>query len=247
MVKSVLYLKKLLEILCSDNINQTLMRRSNFSDLLINGRRKMNCDVISSDVPLTRKQRRRLQRRLMSATKIENISSGLASQNLGDDNTSCDDREWTPVTRAGSIDRTTPPALETVTTLPNGRTIVTPNCFPTCFVRTSNAFDVLNHSLHDDPTPIKERSLNYRPNVDHSNPLSSVSVKKLKFSPEVVNINKAAADVNLLAVPKHLLANRAGLIKRSKSTSPTRSKNQTAKQRDIFKQFNPETADWIKH
>ena len=224
------------------------------SDLLSNnGRRKVmngHAHAMSADVPLTRKQRRRIQRRLMSATKIERLSSGFGG--VDDDgyegNGSCDEREWTPVTRAGSVDRTTPPALETVMALPNGRTYVSPSCFVSPLVPTSNTFGVLNHSLHDDPTPIKERSLNYRLNGDLNSASSglSASVKKLKFSPEIDE--KVAANGNLLAVPKHLLpAHRAGIIKRSKSTSPTRSKNQLVKQREIFKQFNPETADWIRH
>lgn len=209
-----------------------------------NGRRKMlngHAHAMSADVPLTRKQRRRIQRRLMSATKIERLSSGF----VGVDDDGYDDREWTPVTRAGSVDRTTPPALETVMALPNGRTYVSPACFVSPLVPTSNTFGVLNHSLHDDPTPIKERSLSYRPPGDQNS--TSSSAKKLKFSPDIDE--KVPAGGNLLAVPKHLLpAHRAGMIKRSKSTSPTRSKNQLVKQREIFfKQFNPETADWIRH
>jgi len=184
----------------------------------------------------------------MSATKIERLSSGLVGVGIGNDsfegNGSCDEREWTPVTRAGSVDRTTPPALETVMALPNGRTYVSPSCYVSPLVPTSNTFGVLNHSLHDDPTPIKERALNYRPNGDPNS--SSFSAKKLKFSPEIEE--KITNGGNLLAVPKHLLpAHRAGMIKRSKSTSPTRSKNQFVKQRETFKQFNPETADWIRH
>ena len=156
-------------------------------------------------------------------------------------------REWTPVTRAGSVDRTPPPALETVTTLPNGRTYISTVPyfnFSTKAVSTSNAFGVLNNSMHDDPTPIKERSLNYRSTVDQYH-TSGVSSKKLKFSPEVVDNISSYADKNHLAAPKQ--SNRSGVLKRSKSTSPTRSKNQAVKQRDMFKHFNPETADWIKH
>jgi hypothetical protein len=214
---------------------------------------------------MTRKQRRRMQRRLSSASSkagfVDRRVDGLFLSAVNghyssgeSDVTKRGDREWTPVLRAGSVDRTPPPALETVTTLPNGRTYVTSTvqpifCFPPSknnFVSTSNAFSVLNNSLHDDPTPIKERALNYRSTVEHYNP-SGVSAKKLKFSPEVVDKALPEIDTHHLAAPKHGGGQRSGALKRSKSTSPTRSKNQAAKQRDIFKQFNPETADWIKH
>ena len=215
-------------------------------DPLSNGRIKVNGNVVvSADVPLTRKQRRRIQRRLSAANKIEQITSG--GFNDGNDYVwKRDEREWTPVTRGGSVDRMTPPALETVATLPNGRTFVTsPSSFftfPKSIVTTSNIFGVLNNSVHDDPTPIKERALNYRQNNDHIS-----SAKKLTFSPEIVD--HVYIDSNHLAAPKSYLstAHRTGSFKRSKSTSPTRSKNQAAKQRDIFKHFNPETANWIKH
>lgn len=218
--------------------------------------------LTSSDLPMTRKQRRRMQRRLSSASSksefVNRRTDGLflsavnGHYSSGDsDVTKRNEREWTPVLRAGSVDRTPPPALETVTTLPNGRTYVTSTvqpifCFPLSknnFVSTSNAFGVLNNSLHDDPTPIKERSLNYRSAVEQS----GVSAKKLKFSPEVVDKVQPEFDIHHLAAPKHGGGQRSGALKRSKSTSPTRSKNQAAKQRDMFKQFNPETADWIKH
>ena len=214
------------------------------------GRQKTNGQVLSSDLPLTRKQRRRMQRRL-SASKIERRFDGLVlSTGYVDieELSKRDEREWTPVMRAGSVDRTTPPALETVTTLPNGRTYISSVpffSFPSTFVSTSNPFDVLNNSLHDDPTPIKERALNYRSPVDNYFP-SGVSAKKLKFSPEVEDNHRELVDSHHLQAPKQS-GHRAGSFKRSKSTSPTRSKNQAAKQRDMFKHFNPETADWIKH
>jgi hypothetical protein len=222
-----------------------------FSDLIPNGRsgrQKLN----GADLPLTRKQRRRMQRRLSSSSaKIERRFDGLVlSTGYVDieETLKRDEREWTPVMRAGSVDRTTPPALETVTTLPNGRTYVSSVpffSFPSTFVSTSNPFGILNNSLHDDPTPIKERALNYRSPVVNCL-LSGVSAKKLKFSPEVVDNQRELVDSHHLQAPKQP-GHRAGSFKRSKSTSPTRSKNQAAKQRDMFKQFNPETADWIKH
>jgi hypothetical protein len=231
-------------------------------DLVANVRSKANGHVA---VPLSRKQRRRLQRRLSSAaTNTNNTSSSSSSNKLEPrlqlsphgyvDIVDDDDedeglveedlkRGWTPVTRAGSVDRTPPPALETVTTLPNGKTFVSTSpffAFPSSVVvTTSNAFDVLNSSLHDDPTPIKERSLNYRPAG------ADPSSRKLKFSPEV--IDKVVSSVHFLAAPKQAGQRAGSGFKRSKSTSPTRSKNQAAKQRDIYKHFNPETADWIRH
>lgn len=84
-----------------------------------------------------------------------------------------DDFGWTPVIRAGSMDRTTPPALETVSTFLNGRLANVP---------TSNVFGILNNSLHDDPTPTKERLVFY--NISNNNEPYN-SAKKLKFSPEV--------------------------------------------------------------
>jgi hypothetical protein len=208
---------------------------------------------MSTDIPLTRKQRRRIQRRTSLARNcfVSRQINGLVFSNGHQcDSQDSDDatREWTPVTRAGSIDRTPPPALETITTLPNGRTFIS-NVpyfnFSTQAVSTSNAFGILNNSMHDDPTPIKERSLNYRSPVDHHP--SGVSAKKLKFSPDVVDNVTLYVDNNHLAAPKLNSSHRSGVLKRSKSTSPTRSKNQAVKQRDMFKHFNPETADWIKH
>jgi len=118
-----------------------------------------------------------MQRRLSSNKppdrRIEEIRRGI--DHLSD----VDDREWTPVVRPGSIDRTTPPALETVTQYPNGRQFVP------VFVPTSNTFGVLNNSLHDDPTPIKERSLNYHLSCLQDSNYQPHSAKKLKFSPEV--------------------------------------------------------------
>ena len=211
----------------------------------------------SADVPLTRKQRRRMQRRISSAPLARNCFVGrrfnglILSNGHQNDSQDSDDatREWTPVTRAGSVDRTPPPALETVATLPNGRTYISTVPyfnFSTKAVSTSNAFSILNNSVHDDPTPIKERSLNYRSTVEHYQ-TPGITSKKLKFSPEIVDNIKSCGDKNHLAAPKASHSQRSGVLKRSKSTSPTRSKNQAVKQRDMFKHFNPETADWIKH
>lgn len=123
---------------------------------------------------LTKKQRKKLLRRLSLGKDRRHLELRILTHSSSETNfEKDDDYGWIPVIRAGSVDRSTPPALETVGTLSNGNLANVP---------TSNAFGILSNSLHDDPTPMKERSLFC--NVYNNNE-PYTSAKKLKFSPDI--------------------------------------------------------------
>lgn len=125
---------------------------------------------------------------------------------------------------------------------------------------TSNKYDLLNSSLHDDPTPFKERSLNYglHASCEVVNPVIPTNKHKSKFnmckkqlfSESYIDSNGGKDEDHVMTISTGCMADKtnrqlASKIKRSKSTSPKRV-GKTAKQRVLFKHFNPDNADWIQ-
>jgi len=128
-------------------------------------------------------------------------------------------------------------------------------------LETSNKYDLLNNSLHDDPTPLKERSLNYglETSCNHNKSQSPQPVKhkskfnsrkKQLFSGVGVEPTENDLDVTTSLAVENMDENIKkpqphSKLKRSKSSSPKRV-GQTVKQRVLFENFNPENADWIR-
>jgi len=128
-------------------------------------------------------------------------------------------------------------------------------------LETSNKYDLLNNSLHDDPTPLKERSLNYglETTCNHNESQSVLPVKhKSKFNSRKKQLfseaGVEATETDLEATNRLAVGNMDDKtkkhqphpkLKRSKSSSPKRV-GQTVKQRVLFENFNPDNADWIR-
>jgi hypothetical protein len=132
-----------------------------------------------------------------------------------------------------------------------------------CPVKTKNSYGVLNSSLHDDPTPIKERSLNYHwhKQMDHKAneigpPLSHLfnghaipesdgeSSSRSALS-EVVRRGGGGGGGGGGGRVSSASARRRIKFKRSQSSSPKRI-GEAERQKEAMKKFNPENADWIK-
>ena len=150
---------------------------------------------------------------------------------------------------------------------PNSRFVVQPvvNVYLNSMVggnplETSNKYDLLNNSLHDDPTPFKERSLNYgletscnvvenRSEMPMRHKSKSKGRKKQLFPEPLaeptengemrISVHNANDDKTKKYPTPH------AKLKRSKSSSPKRV-GKTAKQRVLFENFNPDNADWIR-
>ena len=124
-------------------------------------------------------------------------------------------------------------------------------------------YGVLDSSLHDDPTPIKERALGYARRRDVANANGG-----WRGAPEAGEAAIAESDGELgrrRSPPEaHSSSTRRkikftnggggnggggggerGQSKRSKSSSPKRI-GEAARQKQAMKRFNPEKADWIK-
>jgi hypothetical protein len=128
-------------------------------------------------------------------------------------------------------------------------------------LETSNKYDLLNSSLHDDPTPLKERSLNYglETTCNRVESQSVLPVKhKSRFNSRKKQLFSESGDQpieNNLEVTTSLAVETMDektkkpqphpKLKRSKSSSPKRV-GQTVKQRVLFENFNPDNADWIR-
>ena len=125
-------------------------------------------------------------------------------------------------------------------------------------VETSNKYDLLNNSLHDDPTPFKERSLNYgleascnvvenHAEMPIKHKSKSKGRKKQLFPDPLaeptqngeMSISVESSEERVKQPPPH------AKLKRSKSSSPKRV-GQNAKQRVLLENFNPDNADWIR-
>ena len=125
-------------------------------------------------------------------------------------------------------------------------------------LETSNKYGLLNSSLHDDPTPFKERSLNYgleaSCNVIEGTTAMPVRQKskskarKKQLFPDSLAGNTQNGEINISSesveekTKKHTPHAK---LKRSKSSSPKRV-GQNAKQRVLLENFNPDNADWIR-
>ena len=130
-------------------------------------------------------------------------------------------------------------------------------------LETSNKYGLLNNSLHDDPTPIKERSLNYGIETTCDVIESHNVLPKRQKSKSSHRKKQLFSDLDYGAIENGTETPSAGSedtneksnikiqshskIKRSKSSSPKRV-GQNVKQRVLFENFNPDNADWIhKH
>ena len=185
---------------------------------------------------------------------------------------------WKEVARSGSMDNlSTRPEIYSnqsggvgrdhyVQTAQNSRFVVQPvvnvylNSLVGNPVETFNKYEVLNNSLHDDPTPIKERSLNYglqnhqkivdaRNRPRHKYKSKSNFTGKELFSETCSASDEEVQDVlstSIGSVADNSYKNQTPIkVKRSKSNSPKRV-GQNVKQRVLFKNFNPDNADWIQ-
>ena len=207
---------------------------------------------------------------------------------------------WTQVTRTGSVDNLANGTHETtpsnsivgsgggvnnyVQAEQNSRFVVQPvvNVYLNSKyavhepppLTTSNKYGLLNNSLHDDPTPIKERSLNYEigtscevvtAHVTNNDNAKLNHQKMTRFSSNSRPRKQLFSDVpchqngedGKMSLSTDSSSGYGGWTmingesktwnksKRSKSTSPTRM-GQTAKQRVLLKSFNPDTAEWIQ-
>ena len=186
---------------------------------------------------------------------------------------------WKQVTKSGSVDNLSTGTKvyssqgtriegrnHYVQTEQNSRFVVQPvvNVYLNSLVgdplTTSNKYDLLNNSLHDDPTPLKERSLNYglEPNCESVNTQNVAPNKhKSKFNPrkkqlftetynDHVENGEDVMSVSTGSMVDKFNKHTPTKVKRSKSNSPKRV-GQTAKQRVLFKNFNPDNADWIQN
>lgn len=115
---------------------------------------------------------------------------------------------------------------------------------PTIQVR--NMFGALDSSVHDDPTPVKQRSLQYQQQqfVERGAPSNGHLV--LLTESEFENEDVEGLLVNGRTHRSRLKGSSTPLQYRSKSTSPLRI-GQTAKQKALFKNFDPDKADWISN
>ena len=187
---------------------------------------------------------------------------------------------WKQVTRSESFDNLYPVGSNVGQNIPkhpdrrnqyvqaeqNSRFVVQPvvNVYLNSMVggnplETSNKYDLLNSSLHDDPTPFKERSLNYgleaSCNVIENNaemPVrhkSKSKARKKQLFPDPLAEPSQNGDVYLNgeSVEEKTKKNQPphAKVKRSKSSSPKRV-GQNAKQRVLLENFNPDNADWIR-
>ena len=119
----------------------------------------------------------------------------------------------------------------------------------TSVVKVRNKFDILNSSLHDDPTPIKERALDYRPRKGPLPPPPHAGFNngdttgtESEFDESQGSATPSGSE-GLSRKGRRQL--KFGHVVRSKSTSPTRM-GEAAKKKAIFKTFNPDKADWIQ-
>ena len=127
-------------------------------------------------------------------------------------------------------------------------------------VATRNMYGVLDSSLHEDPTPVKERALDYPRRG------AAVACGGPKVAPEAAAVAESDGEVSRRRAPAaaetHSSTRRrikfanggAGAgggggggsqNKRSKSSSPKRI-GEAARQKQAMKRFDPGKADWIR-
>lgn len=96
-------------------------------------------------------------------------------------------------------------------------------------IETTNKYGVLNNSVHDDSSPDKDVH----------------QIKELlylgKESTSIVEVEENRQKM----IGKLKNPDKAKMHYRSKSTSPKRV-GSNAKQKEVFKNFNPDKAEWIK-
>jgi hypothetical protein len=104
---------------------------------------------------------------------------------------------------------------------------------------------VLNHSVHDDPSPVKSKPSN-APNGHYPCPQQYVQTIDSQSNQSGF---ESSDDQSQQSIRKRKSRQsnhqKMKLHHRSKSTSPKRV-GQAAKQRDMFKKFDPDKAEWIK-
>ena len=122
-------------------------------------------------------------------------------------------------------------------------------------IATRNMYGVLDSSLHDDPTPIKERALGYarRGGGWRGAPLV-VDETTVAESDGELNRRRALPYAQSSSTRRKIKFTNeggsgggggGGQSKRSKSSSPKRI-GEAARQKQAMKRFNPDKADWIK-
>eukprot|EP00095_Tigriopus_kingsejongensis_P006248 maker-scaffold1159_size58420-snap-gene-0.17 protein:Tk06248 transcript:maker-scaffold1159_size58420-snap-gene-0.17-mRNA-1 annotation:"protein osteopotentia" len=214
------------------------------------GRRRKSLDLIQlpNGMP-SRRQKKKILRRLhkvSSASRVQDIydedDEAMAYHTFhpGDRHrTHSDDyhrNQWrikdadsSPDTRSSSRPM---PRFKVKRVSPESQIPVGP--LPT--IEVHNKFGVLDSSVHDDPSPMKQRSLlyHYRHHNGHDPILMAIQGDGNEYK-----------DPNRSRNPnKSTLGPKGSPYYRSKSTSPLRI-GQSAKQKAIFKNFNPDKADWI--
>ena len=133
-------------------------------------------------------------------------------------------------------------------------------------IATRNMYGVLDSSLHDDPTPIKERALGYarRPVVANANGgwRGAPEVGEVAESDWELSRRRASQEAHSSSTRRRIKFTNGsgeggaggggggggmggGQSKRSKSSSPKRI-GEAARRKQAMKRFNPDKADWIK-
>lgn len=196
----------------------TLVKKSNNAN--ISRRRSLDFDGVADITELSRRQRRKLNRRLSKVTSMENRIEEIKHHSGGDS---------TPISNPYKLISNEDDDIIFVRPMDKNNEI-----------KTGNMFSVLNSSLHDDPTPIKQRSLNYQ---KMTNGTSSTPIKNHHPSGSSSSHDESTSIPTSTSLIKGGISATRRKHLRSKSTSPAR-KTEVEKLRKNYENFNPDNVKW---
>ncbi|XP_059094284.1 uncharacterized protein LOC131889236 isoform X2 [Tigriopus californicus] len=227
------------------------------------GRRRKSLDFNLPNGNLSKKQRKRMQRRLNKVSSASRVQD-LILNGVNDDDDD-DDREdalpnvyytFQPGDRklyrssdrfqlGGDSDSSPETSRESRSQRFRVKKVAPDIPLPSLpAIQVRNMFGALDNSVHDDPTPVKQRSLQYQQHYVERAPRNGHLV--LLTESEYENEDEQRLLVNGRSHRSRLKGSSTPVQYRSKSTSPLRI-GQTAKQKALFKNFDPDKADWISN